>query len=106
MIPFLKPPDLGFLALGIADANLAVAFANIIEELFFFIFRDVALGNDSLMRDTKISLQFRNNIWQEAVNAFIDLLNLAKLLLNARRFHAYHWLLGSVLLIYDCPNGL
>ena len=51
VIPFLKPPDLGFLALGITDTNLAVTFANIIDFLLKF-FRNVALSNDSLMRDT------------------------------------------------------
>ena len=59
VIPFLEPPDLGFLALGITDTNLAFAFADIIEASLK-LFRDVALGNHSQMRDTKMSLQFRN----------------------------------------------
>ena len=49
VIPFLEPPDLGFLALGITDTNLAFAFANIIEACLK-LFRDVALSNHSQVR--------------------------------------------------------
>ena len=51
VIAFLEPPDLGFLALGITDTNLACAFANIVEVLLFH-FRNVALSNDSHMWHT------------------------------------------------------
>ena len=49
VIPFLEPPDLCFLALGITDTNLAFAFANIIEACLK-LFRDVALSNHSQVR--------------------------------------------------------